>query len=160
MITGLELTLAIIPLVISATEHHGKIIRRSKGLLFQKNKDEQMLDFLLALHCEIALLRHILRQVVNESSSVTLEQKRRLLEANLGQWDEVEISLILEDRVSGSEDAFRQLLQQWLRSLEIVVSDRSLGLARPDVVSSDSLWHRSVAETTSTARLKQHLQET
>jgi hypothetical protein len=127
MITGLDLAFAIVPLVISATEHHQKAYRKAKLIASPKARDEELEDFLADLHDEVALLRHTLRCLVSDLTTLTEKQRDQLLDLDRDQWKQDDVSVALRTRLGGdAELAFTDILGRLLKSLDDVVSEKSL----------------------------------
>jgi len=127
MITGLDLAFAIVPLVISATEHHQKAYRKAKLILSPKARDEELEDFLADLHDEVALLGHTLKCLVSDLTTLTEQQRGRLLDLDRHQWKQDDVSVALRTRLGGdAELAFTDILGRLLKSLDDVVSEKSL----------------------------------
>ena len=125
MITGLELLLAILPLLISATEHHKKGLRPAKIILSTKTKNEQQVLFYSEMFAELALLANILKAVLGDSlKRPDLEQLSPLSQADHEK---------IETALGSSAQPFGVLLERLLRSLNDLVSDKSLELTRSDV---------------------------
>jgi hypothetical protein len=76
--SGAELALAIVPLVIVMVEHHQIVFRKGKALVLPKSKNDQQLDFFHELHDELALLHMTLNRIKERSllagHDVTLEE--------------------------------------------------------------------------------------
>lgn len=127
MITGLDLAFAIVPLVISATEHHQKAYRKAKLIASPKARDEELEDFLADLHDEVALLGHTLRCLVSDLTTLTEKQRDQLLDLDRDQWKQDDVSVALRTRLGGdAELAFTDILGRLLKSLDDVVSEKSL----------------------------------
>jgi hypothetical protein len=127
MITGLDLAFAIVPLVISATEHHQRVYRKAKLIVSPKARDEELEDFLADLHDEVALLGHTLRCLVSDLTTLTEKQRDQLLDLDRDQWKQDDVSVALRTRLGGdAELAFADILGRLLKSLDDVVSEKSL----------------------------------
>ena len=136
MITGLDLAFAIVPLVISATEHHQKAYRKAKLILSPKARDEELEDFLADLHDEVALLGHTLKCLVSDLTTLTEQQRGRLLDLDRHQWKQDDVSVALRTRLGGdAELAFADILSRLLKSLDDVVSEKSLHFISSERVS-------------------------
>lgn len=137
MILGLELAFAIIPLVTIATEHHQNLYRKAKTILSSKAKNEQLEDFLADLHDEIALLGHTLRCLISDLTTLTEKQRQQLLDIDQEQWKQKDVSMALRARLGGdAELAFTDILDRLLKSLDDVVSERSLEFISSERVSN------------------------
>lgn len=123
MLLVLELAFAIAPLVISATEHYQKTYRKLKMVMSSK-ADEELEDFLAELHDEISLLSHTLRCLISDLTTLTEDERERLLRFDREQWAENTVSAALKMRLGGEEEvAFIDILSRLLKSLEEVVSE-------------------------------------
>jgi hypothetical protein len=125
MIAGLELVLAILPLLISATEHHKKGFRHAKVVAFNSSKNEQQLHFYYELHDELALLASTLMSVLRGLSSRS--DISDLSALNKEEHDEI------QNVLGSSAQPFGDILERLLKSLDALVSERSLQLTRSDV---------------------------
>jgi hypothetical protein len=136
VLTGIELLLAVIPLMITGTEYYRKALEKSKTALRQKVKNEKLLDFYQSLHAEIALLNLTLRYLVSDLPTIPEQQKAQLLEHDRRQWKDAAVAVALGERLGGAEDAFQDILDTILKTLENIISDKSLHLTETDVVSA------------------------
>ena len=125
MITGLELLLSILPLLISATEYHKKAFRTVRTVAFTRSKNEQQLHFYVELHDELALLAGTLMSVLRGLPSRS--ELKTLSPLTEEEHDEVE-------KVLGSNaQPFVLILERILKSLDALVSEKSLQLTKSDV---------------------------
>ena len=123
--SGAELTLAILPLVISAAEHHRAIIRTGKNIASNKAKNEQQLDFYCELYDELALLENTLggvfRRLPSHADTIGLyplaEEEREEMKIVLGR----------------TAEPFQDILERMSKSLEDLVSEKSLDLDKSDL---------------------------
>ena len=136
VLTGIELTLAVIPLIIAGTASYRQLLEKSKTALRQKVKNEKLLDFYQSLHTEIALLDITLRCLVSDLPTIPEQQKIQLLNRDRKQWKDVAVAVALHERLGGAEDAFKEILETILKALENIISDRSLHLVETDIVCS------------------------
>lgn len=120
--SGVELTLAVLPLIITAAEHHREVIRIGKNLTSNKAKNEQQLDFYYELYDELALLENTLRGIVRGLPS----RVNNTGFFPLTEDDHEEINTVL----GSSAAPFQDILKRLLKSLEALVSDKSLDLAK------------------------------
>lgn len=125
MITGLELALAILPLLVSATEHHKKGLRFGRVLFSTKGKNEQQLIYYYELYDELSLLENTLKGVLRDLPSRSADQELSPLT--------VEEEKQLERVLGNSAKPFNQVLERLLKSLNDLVSEKSLELNRADV---------------------------
>jgi hypothetical protein len=145
MILGLELAFAIVPLVTIATEHHQKAYRKAKTILSSKDRDEKLEDFLADLHDEVALLGHTLRCLISDLTTLTENQRDLLLNIDQEQWKQKDVSVALRTRLGGdAELAFTDILGRLLKSLDDVVSERSLHFISSERVSNCFPNHSSI----------------
>ncbi|KAH7066387.1 hypothetical protein BKA63DRAFT_571758 [Paraphoma chrysanthemicola] len=122
--SGAELALAIVPLVIAVVEHHPTVLRKSKALLSSKSKNNQQLDFFCELHDELTLLHMTLNRIKNRSL--------------LAGYDETEEEAIA--RALGNEAPhFQTILGRILRSINDLVSEKSIDLSQDDTVNPGAM---------------------
>lgn len=134
VLAGIELALAVIPLIIAGTACYRKVFEKSNTALRQKVKNEKLLDFYQSLHAEIALLGITLRHLVSDLPTIPEQQKDLLLKHDRKQWKDVAVAVALSERLGGAEDAFQDILDTILKTLENVISDRSLQLVGTNIV--------------------------
>lgn len=135
MLSGLELAFAIVPLVISATEHHQNLCHKAHTILSSKARDEQLEDFLSDLHDEIALLGHTLKLLISDLTTLTEEQRDRLLRIDREQWRAKDVNAALRARLGNdAENVFTDILDRLLKALDDVVSEKSMCFVRYDKV--------------------------
>lgn len=134
VLTGIELALAVVPLMLAATEQYRKLFEKSSTALRHKVKNEKLLDFYQSLHAEIALLDLTLRYLVSDLPSISEQQKTQLLEHDRKQWKDAAVAVALGDRLDGAADAFKDVLNTILNALENIISDKSLHLVGTDIV--------------------------
>ena len=127
MITGIELALAVLPLLISATEHHKKALRQVKVILSTKRKIEQQLVFYNELYEELALLANTLKAVIGDLSPRSETQNVSLTQ---DEHDQIENTL-----GTRTAESFSELLGRLLSSLNDLVSEKTLGLNKSDMFS-------------------------
>lgn len=114
--TGVELALAIVPLVIALVEHHGTVIRKTSRIVMQKARNEQQLDFYNELHDELSLLNITLdninaRSMVEGPYVSQTDSIARVLRCNAPHFDEI--------------------LTRIMKSIDDLMSDKSIDL-KPD----------------------------
>jgi hypothetical protein len=136
VLTGIELALGVIPLIIAVTACSRKAFEKSKTASRQKVKNEKLLDFYQSLHAEIALLSITLESLVSDLPTIPERQKAQLLQHDRKQWNDVAVAVALSERLAGAEDAFKDILDTILKTLENIISDRSLHLVGADIVCS------------------------
>lgn len=134
VLIGIEFALAVIPLIIAGTEHYRKAFEKSKTAARQKVKNEKLLDFYRNLHTEISLLDLSLRCLISDLPTIPEQQKAQLLEHDRKQWKDAAVAVALSERLGGAEDAFKDILDTMLKTLENIISDRSLHLVGTDIV--------------------------
>ncbi|KAJ9613479.1 hypothetical protein H2200_003421 [Cladophialophora chaetospira] len=128
MITGLELLLAIFPLLISATEHHKKGLRPVKIIASTRTKNEQQLFFFNELYGELSLLGNTLKAVLGELPP--RPETQETISLTQDEHEEVERTL-----GSSTAKSFAEILERLLKSLNDLVSDKAVGLNKSDVSS-------------------------
>lgn len=136
VLTGIELALAVIPLIIAGTASYPRLLEKSKTALRQKVKNEKLLDFYSSLHTEITLLEITLRRLVSDLPTIPEQQKVQLLNRDREQWKDVVVAVALHEKLGGAEDAFQEILETILKALENIISDKSLHLVGTDIVCS------------------------
>ena len=133
--SGAELALAIVPLVLVLIEHHQTVFRRGKALTFSKISNNQQLDFYQELHDEILLLKLTLEKVHATSTKVLSSEAL----PDKSQAEAIEIAL------GKNADNFNQILDRVLRSINDLVRERSSVLTDDDTVNTPSQgprrWH-------------------
>jgi hypothetical protein len=121
MITGLELTLAVLPLLISAAEHHKKGLRPIKTILSSKSKNDQQVVFYTELHDELALLETTLKGVLRKLPSRS--ETSELFKLTVDEQAEI------EDILGVTARPFNDLLKRLLKCLNDLTSEKSLDLS-------------------------------
>lgn len=134
VLTGIELALAVIPLIIAGIACYRPALDKTKTASRQKVKNEKLLDFYQNLHAEIALLDITLQCLVSNLPTIPEQQKIQLLEHDRNQWKDVAVAVALSERLGGAEDAFKDILDTILKTLENIISDKSLHLVGTDIV--------------------------
>lgn len=124
--SGAELALAIVPLVIVLIEHHRTVLRKSKALTLSRISNDQQLDFYQDLHGELTLLNMILERVKIKSARVRLSGSQ----PEMTQAESIEIAL------GHSADDFQSILDRVLRSINDLVREKSNALTQDDIVSA------------------------
>jgi len=124
--SGAELALAIVPLVIVLIEHHQTVFRRGKALTFSKISNNQQLDFYQELHDEILLLKLTLEKVHATSTNVLSSEAL----PDKSQAEAIEIAL------GKNADNFNQILDRVLKSINDLVRERSSVLTDDDTVNT------------------------
>ena len=119
--SGVELLLAILPLVIAAAEHL-ETRWANKALFLSSVKDQQAYDFCLELHDELSFLANTLGSVFKGRAS---DNPQSLI--SLSAEDNQAIEAVLGDKAP----TFHSLLERILEGLNAIVSDKSLSLAGP-----------------------------
>jgi hypothetical protein len=122
--SGAELALAIVPLVIVLVEHHRTVIRRGKAVTLSRISNDQQLDFYQELHAELSLLNVTLDRV----KAVCV--KTGLSRARPEESEEVLIDIALGDRAPD----FKQILDRVMKSINDLVREKSSVLTRDDTV--------------------------
>jgi hypothetical protein len=126
--SGAELALAIVPLVIVLIEHHQTVFRKGKALTFSKISNNQQLDFYQELHAEIVLLNLTLEKIQINSAKVlpsgALSDKVRA--------EAIEIAL------GKNADHFNVILDRVLKSINDLVREKSSALTEDDTVNTPS----------------------
>ena len=142
--SGVELLLAILPLVIAAAEHREPFFRTGRALSSSKAKEHQLYDFCLELHDELSFLANTLGSIIRGTSSNTPDNL-----IPLSTEDHQAIGAVLGDKAH----TFHSLLGRILSGLDAIVSDRSLGLVRPGNLAVSSL--RDAGDSSADSHLQQ-----
>jgi len=124
--SGAELAMAIVPLVIALVEHHSSVLRKSNALTLSRISNDQQLDFYQDLHGELTLLNMILERVKIKSARVRLSGSQ----PEMTQAESIEIAL------GNSADDFQSILDRVLRSINDLVREKSNALTQDDIVSA------------------------
>lgn len=146
MITGLELFFAVAPLIIAGTEPYRKLYDKARTLSLRKHKNDQHMDFLRNLQHEVALLQLALISLVTSLPGLSVIDKQRLLdhkELHYGQedsiWNDESVQEALRTHLHEAFSAVSDCLSTILKNLDNLISDRSTGLHKVDLVSLDLL---------------------
>lgn len=134
------LVLAVVPMVSSAAKRWSITYRTSKTVLSQKSKDAVAVDDYRQINWDLALLDLHLRNFVQALPTLSDDEKVTLLEGELdlrtSAWTTTRIEQALFARL-GSVDR-REAVVDCLRAicevLEAMISDRTLGLIKSDLV--------------------------
>jgi hypothetical protein len=124
--SGAELALAIVPLVIVLVEHHRTVLRKGKALTLSRISNDQQLDFYQDLHGELTLLNMILEKVHIKSARVRLSGAQ----PEISQAESIEIAL------GHSAKDFQTILDRVLKSINDLVREKSNALTEDDIVSA------------------------
>ncbi|CAN9376892.1 unnamed protein product [Alternaria alternata] len=130
--SGAELALAIVPLVIVLVEHHRTVLRKSKALTLSRISNDQQLDFYQDLHGELTLLNMILERVKIKSARVRLSGSQ----PEMTQAESIEIAL------GNSADDFQSILDRVLRSINDLVREKSNALTQDDIETQRNMLQR------------------
>jgi hypothetical protein len=122
--SGAELALAIIPIVIVLIEHHPTVWRRTKALGWSKSKNDQQLDFFQELHAELSLLDIILDSVKAASNGHDPDESQAQ-----------QIHSVLGKNASN----FQQILDRVMKSISDLVREKSSALTQTDTVGAATL---------------------
>jgi hypothetical protein len=123
--SGAELALAIVPLVIVLVEHHRTVFRKGKALTLSRISNDQQLDFYHELHGELSLLNMILERVKLKDARVRLSR----VKLEMSQTESIEIAL------GNSADDFQLILNRVLKSINDLVREKSNALTQGDTAS-------------------------
>ena len=86
VLTGIELALAVAPLLLATAATFQAMRETTRTLSRQKSKDDKLADFLASLHAELALLNLTLRSLVSDLPTISEEQKDKLLQHDRAEW--------------------------------------------------------------------------
>ena len=124
--SGAELALAIVPLVIVLVEHHRTVIRRGKAVTLSRISNDQQLDFYQELHAELSLLNVTLDRVK------AICYKTGLSKARPDESEEELIDIALGTRAPD----FKQILDRVMKSVNDLVREKSSVLIRDETASA------------------------
>jgi len=124
--SGAELALAIVPLVIVLIEHHRTIFNKGRALTLSKVSNNQQLDFYEELQGELSLLNTTLEIVRIRSTRVGLSKGQ----AKRSQAETIDIAL------GSSANDFKLILDRVLKSINDLVREKSSDLAKHDTVGN------------------------
>ncbi|CAO2648884.1 Nn.00g098330.m01.CDS01 [Neocucurbitaria sp. VM-36] len=113
--SGVELALAIVPLVIAVIQHRKPLAKAGRAILTSNRSNEQRnerSDFYSQLYIELSMLHNTLQKLVGDVPPTDNEamQKR------------------IHQALSTGAKVFEDILRDILQSVDDIVSDRSLGL--------------------------------
>ncbi|EKG17380.1 hypothetical protein MPH_05448 [Macrophomina phaseolina MS6] len=128
------LVLAVVPIVAAAAEHQRRVIDTANTALRPKVKDEKLASQYQHLHNEVSLLNLNIRDLISDLPSLTTDEKHKLLALEKPLWEDERVSLALAQRLGSSADAFVDTVQKILNTLDGILSDRVLKLAKSDIV--------------------------
>ena len=117
--TGIELALAIVPLVIAAVEHQKAIRRKGKAAASSRAKNEQQLDFYHELSNELALLGLTLKGVEIYSTGKPASRTARAGNASI----EALSDSILE-ALGERAQPFKETVLKIMENVNALVSDK------------------------------------
>lgn len=136
------LVLAVVPMVSLAAEQWTKTYARGKIVLSQKTKDAAAVKDYRLIHWDLAILDVSLRQFVEALPTLADAEKTKLLatelELSASAWTTARIESALEKRLGSvnSREAFVDCLRAICEVLETMISDRTLGLVKSDLMVS------------------------
>lgn len=130
-INAAGLALAIIPIVQSAANYN---IGSLGMMLNRKAKDEKVADIYQRLNDELALLDTSLGRLIWGLTTLSDEDKRRLLKLDKDFWEHKTVTDAITARLGHSQEAFRHTVNEILSILNDIVSTRTLGLERSDML--------------------------
>ncbi|CAN9419644.1 unnamed protein product [Alternaria alternata] len=130
--SGAELALAIVPLVIVLVEHHRTVLRKGKALTLSRISNDQQLDFYQDLHGELTLLNMILEKVHIKSARVRLSGAQ----PEISQAESIEIAL------GHSAKDFQTILDRVLKSINDLVREKSNALTEDDIETQRTMLQR------------------
>lgn len=136
------LVLAIVPLVSSAASHWTTVYRGSKTLLHQKAKDDAVLADYRQIHWDLAILEIRLQAFVEILPDLSSDEKTTLLRPELdfrtSAWTSPRVAGALDKQLGTVDrrEAVLDCLNTICAVLEDIISDRTLGLKKSDLVVS------------------------
>jgi len=126
--SGAELALAVVPLVIVLIEHHRTAFNKGKALTSSTLSNDQQLDFYEELHEELSLLNAALEIVLLRSN----RSGQCLTQAKRSRAESIDIAF------GSYAGDFKRILHRVLRSINDLVQEKSNALTRIDTVSAKS----------------------
>lgn len=130
-VTGLAL--AMVPIIQAASNYKAGSL---KPAFHQKTKDNRMADYYQNLNLELSFLDLILRELVSSLSTIPKDTKKSLFRLDPKPWNDHAVSQALQEKLGNSYQAFRHIIVDILKRLEEIISTRSLGLRRTDLLVS------------------------
>jgi hypothetical protein len=119
--SGAELALAIVPLVLILIEHHPTVWRKTKVGWSSKSKNDQQLDFFQELHAELSLLHVTLDRVKSVSNARDAEEP---------------LAEQIDSALGKNAPHFQQILDRVMRSVNDLVREKSSALRQNDIVGA------------------------
>ena len=135
--SGIEiggLALAVLPLVISAAEHNIK--DKAQTITSNKAKNNRQLSFYYELYEELSLLASNLQRLINDVPSLRHHSEAMPFIVEWSRHTKGKIDDALKIALGINYEPFRSILERLLKSVENVVSDKSLALTELDTVST------------------------
>ncbi|KAL9113632.1 MAG: hypothetical protein Q9227_002370 [Pyrenula ochraceoflavens] len=139
--SGIEiggLALAVLPLVISAAEHN--IASKLQTIASNKAKNDQQLSFYYELYEELALLASNLQRLINDVPSLRHHSGAISLIVEWPWHANGKIDDALKAALRANYEPFRSILERLLKSVEYIVSDKSLALTTSDTQSPNAMF--------------------
>jgi hypothetical protein len=137
MAEAIGLTLAVLPLLISAADYYREGLD-SLQTLRPKIGDDRILEFYEEVAFEIFLLRSCIKKLVKDLPGFSLEYKRELLRSVQPEsWGDEALSDALQAKLGEiNYPIFEMTLRRLLVSLNALVSSKHQLLSSSEVVSS------------------------
>ena len=138
VLTGIELALAVVPLILAGKDTYIALYRRGKTISQPSVKKEKHQDFLRELELEMEMLRLTLETLIQDLTSLSLDDRQRLLDFDhfdRGFWKSDMVQDALEVRLQGAHAVFIDTFNAILKSLNDLISDKSLGVNDAYLVS-------------------------
>lgn len=138
VLTGIELALAVVPLILAGKDTYAALYRQGKTISQPSVKKEKHQDFLRELGLEMEMLRLTLETLIQDLTSLSLDDRQRLLDFdNFDRkfWKSEMVQDALEVRLQGAHAVFIDTFNAILKSLNDLISDKSLGVNDAPLVS-------------------------
>ncbi|KAL6715524.1 hypothetical protein ACLMJK_006485 [Lecanora helva] len=126
--SGIELALAIAPLLLGAVKVYQKSWEYAKSATRPALVRDSQVEFCRNLHYEVSFLTLVLEQLISELPALDGVEKTRLLAHDRDLWKSPRVSTALEQRLRGEHEAFIETLEAILDAFERVIRDKSLPL--------------------------------
>lgn len=127
------LALAVLPLVISAAEYN--ILNKAHTLASKKARINQQLSFYHELYEELSLSTSNLNNLIHDVPSLRHHTEPMSIAAKWQLYASGEIEDALKVVLGLNYEPFSNILERLLKSVENIVSDKSLDLKEADAVS-------------------------
>ena len=130
------LVLAVLPLITSTTENLRRIRNTGKTIFKQKDKDEKLGEDLNQIHLQVGMLEIVLEHLIKDLPLLSAEKKRRLIDLDQDAWKDPDLDKALAQKLGqeARKDLFVDCMGSILRTLDSIISDKTLRLLKTDLV--------------------------